>query len=502
MGLHDPKKYGEGQYLPPVQAPTELFASKLLSDDLIDQGLAMYFCNGDRKLLSKIKPKLSEQSMKEFLSMYMGQQKPRGERPYNIILYGASGYTARLAIEYILQHVKNTDFKWALAGRTKSKVEKVKKECFDVFGKDWKGYDPPCFAADLSDPWDVQHLVLSCDVVMNFAGPFLITGGEALVEACLLYRTDYVDVNGEVPYTHALLPYHAYAKASKTLIVPNCAGAGGQADLISAYTASLAEKDGETVRTMKSYITGSTSSVPSGGTLLTRATMTQKMGEVGKIMSNPFALGGDQFLSVRDEDMDKHLSTVVYDRDVKAYRTPFIYAFYETRVVRRSNMLRDQLSGKAYGPEFNYQEFGVTMTQEQAQEAQSSQTSTKAEEEHLKKTGNLKALGDGSGHEERKESWSQYVCVAHTDSGNSMYTARLLGRDGYDETARLSVEMALAIVENRDALPYKGGVLTPSVAGSSLLFDRLRNTGLVLEPYDGGVLDTAKEKYEEYMAKQ
>ena len=55
-------------------------------------------------------------------------------------------------------------------------------------------------------------------VVINVAGPFMLTGGEALVEACIEYDTDYVDVNGEIPYAARLLEWHEPAlKAADVL---------------------------------------------------------------------------------------------------------------------------------------------------------------------------------------------------------------------------------------------------------------------------------------------
>lgn len=47
-----------------------------------------------------------------------------GERPYELIVFGATGYTGKLTAEYIQEHVA-TDLKWAIAGRNRSKLEAV-----------------------------------------------------------------------------------------------------------------------------------------------------------------------------------------------------------------------------------------------------------------------------------------------------------------------------------------------------------------------------------------
>ena len=59
----------------------------------------------------------------------------------------------------------------------------------------------------------------------------MLTGGEALVEACIQCDTDYVDVNGEIPYTARLLEWHEQALSAAVHIVPCAACAGGLPDL-------------------------------------------------------------------------------------------------------------------------------------------------------------------------------------------------------------------------------------------------------------------------------
>lgn len=47
--------------------------------------------------------------------------------PYDLILFGASGYTGKLAAEYIAICVR-TDLKWAIAGRSRPKLENLAYE--------------------------------------------------------------------------------------------------------------------------------------------------------------------------------------------------------------------------------------------------------------------------------------------------------------------------------------------------------------------------------------
>ena len=73
----------------------------------------------------------------------------------------------------------------------------------------------------------MEALVSSCRVVCNIAGPFMLTGGERLVEACIHYDTDYCDVSGEIPWSAKLLEFHDVARDAGVYIVPSTAYAGG-----------------------------------------------------------------------------------------------------------------------------------------------------------------------------------------------------------------------------------------------------------------------------------
>lgn len=49
------------------------------------------------------------------------------EREYELVLFGATGYTGKLCAEHIITHLP-TDLRWAVAGRSASKLSAVLKE--------------------------------------------------------------------------------------------------------------------------------------------------------------------------------------------------------------------------------------------------------------------------------------------------------------------------------------------------------------------------------------
>ena len=48
------------------------------------------------------------------------------EKKFDIIIYGATGFTGKLCAKYLSENA--SDINWAIAGRNKEKLEEVKKE--------------------------------------------------------------------------------------------------------------------------------------------------------------------------------------------------------------------------------------------------------------------------------------------------------------------------------------------------------------------------------------
>ena len=47
------------------------------------------------------------------------------ERPYDIIVWGASGFTGKLVVDYMSERQANSNLRWAVAGRNINKLEQV-----------------------------------------------------------------------------------------------------------------------------------------------------------------------------------------------------------------------------------------------------------------------------------------------------------------------------------------------------------------------------------------
>ncbi|CAE8699415.1 unnamed protein product, partial [Polarella glacialis] len=279
---------------------------------------------------------------------------------YDIVFYGVSGYTGYLMMEYLKRVAlkRNPEpFTFAFAGRTPERVRELRDREFA--GTMWE--DTPILQMSYDDPFSVIDLVKSARVIINVAGPYMLTQGELMIDACVSMGVHYCDISGEVPWTRRLVPLHKYAMENGSFILPSSAAAGGFPDLGTFLMAKKMREDyGEDLRKVVCYCSGGGAMAgSSGGTLKTRAAMAAGGDETRKMMGDPYALGG--FVSDRDrngikycniefgtgqvatkvraEDLDANMSKISEDKKLGLWRGPNVYSYFDTRIVRRSNML-------------------------------------------------------------------------------------------------------------------------------------------------------------------
>lgn len=488
------------------------FLDLLFAPPNIAMKLAERFYDGDIPYaLENFSNDLSDEDLNTFLKEYQAEPRPRADRQYHVVFYGVSGYTGSMIMEYLKRDCQDEDVKIAFAGRTLHKVVATRDKVLG--GTKWANVD--CFAADLSNAFDVERLVTSCRCVVNVAGPFMLTGGERVVEACIHYDTDYCDVSGEVPWTAKLLEFHDAAWEAGVYIVPSAAYAGGMPDVLTyAVVQEVQKRFGETTRKVHGYVEGGGDAMaPSGGTLETRAAMAKGGKKTKDIMMNPFSLGGSIQNGKREEDQDKVLSKVFCDRTINSWVSPHVYSFFETRVVRRSNYLHHRLVGGPnkgiwYGLRFNFTSYLKAENEAQALDSKASKTSVKAEEEKLKKEGKYYAPGDGPPLEELVASGAFNVmhAVAESHDTNRRVNFSIKGHDGYYETARMVTEMGLMLALDSAKLRtgkkhVRGGLLTPGIAGRDVLLKRLIRSGLGFIDWTDKKMPDAKG-YENFNMKQ
>jgi short subunit dehydrogenase-like uncharacterized protein len=103
-----------------------------------------------------------------------------------IVLFGATGYTGRLAAEAMVER----GLKPVLAARSQDKLDALAKEL---------GGELETATADVADPPSVRALVESGDVLVTTVGPFVRWGAPAAA-AATTGGAHYIDSTGEPPF--------------------------------------------------------------------------------------------------------------------------------------------------------------------------------------------------------------------------------------------------------------------------------------------------------------
>ena len=145
-------------------------------------------------------------------------------RKFDIVVMGATGFTGKLVVEYLLDNygVKNEQFSWAIAGRSSKKLQKLKNSLSDKYTSSLM---IPEIIADSLDKNSLDKMASNCGVIISTVGPYL-KYGHLLLQSCAEHGTHYCDLTGEVPFIkESIDQFNQLAKKN------NCRGpaAGGEA---------------------------------------------------------------------------------------------------------------------------------------------------------------------------------------------------------------------------------------------------------------------------------
>jgi short subunit dehydrogenase-like uncharacterized protein len=261
---------------------------------------------------------------------------PLNDRKYDIVLYGASGFTGRQTIQYCKQFAPS-GLRWAIAGRNRSKLDSVNSAGVDVI------------VADAQDEEALNALAEQTRVVASTAGPFSLYGTK-LVEACVRNRTHYCDITGETPWIRGLIDrHHAQAAVDGTRIVPCCGFDSIPSDYgawrVSRHIRHVLHSD--CVRISAYFRIGRGGL--NGGTVASGLHLAES-GQFN-LTREPFLLDPDPASHTAEEcARNADPTSAQHDADLQAWVAPFIMGPVNTRVVRRTQAL--------LGTHYDYQEYG------------------------------------------------------------------------------------------------------------------------------------------------
>src|SRR5690348_1019665 len=142
-----------------------------------------------------------------------------GTRTYDIVLFGATGFTGELTAQY-LARTAPAGTRWALAGRNPAKLAAVRDRLAEL---NPACKDLPLLHADVSDPGSLAEVARSARVVITTVGPY-VEYGEPLVAACAEHGTDYVDLSGEPEFVDNMYVRHDERARETGARIVHCCG--------------------------------------------------------------------------------------------------------------------------------------------------------------------------------------------------------------------------------------------------------------------------------------
>lgn len=376
-------------------------------------------------------------------------------KDFDVIVYGATGFTGRLVAEYLSQAYPGADKpRWAMAGRSQAKLEEVR----DLIGAPG---DTPLVVADASDPASLRAMVERTEVVLTTVGPYQLYGSD-LVAACAEARTAYVDLCGEPAWMRRMIDAHeATAKRTGARIVFSCGFDSIPFDLgVLTLQEHAAERFGRPAPRVKGRVRKMQGTFSGGTAASLKATLAAAAREPSlfKLLADPFAL-------TPGFDGPRQPSGLLpeYDATLGSWVAPFIMAPINTKNVHRTNFLL----GHRWGADFQYDEMMVAGLGDMG----------KAAAEAIAKLNPFKddkgpKPGEGPSKEERDAGHYDLLFAGLMPDGTRIDAVVTGDRDpGYGSTSKMIAEAALCLVRDVDG---DGGVWTPGALMGPELRERLR----------------------------
>ena len=400
------------------------------------------------------------------------------EREYDIIVWGASGFTGRLVVDYMASQPAASNLKWAVAGRNVDKVRAVLGD-----------RDIPVVQADSHDDASIHALAQKARVILTTVGPYA-RYGSSLVAACAEHGTHYCDLTGEVHWMRDMITAHQEtAKTSGARIVHTCGFDSIPSDLGVYFLQKHMLATHGVPATQIKYRPMAFSGGFSGGTIDSMMAMMESAKEdkdIFKRLADPYVLND----TLRGLDGPDRMSAY-FDEDFDAWVGPFVMASVNTRVVRRSAEL---LNGM-YGSEFQYNEATPTGKGAKGFLGATGVGIGSGAFAGMASFGPTRSLlqrflpkpGEGPTEEAINNGYYDIELFGQhpTDSSKNARVRVKGDKDpGYGSTSKMIAESAFALAQ--DDLPVAGGFWTPASAMGDALLQRLpQSAGVTFEVIEG-----------------
>jgi saccharopine dehydrogenase (NAD+, L-glutamate forming) len=386
----------------------------------------------------------------------------REERPFDIVLFGASGFTGQLTAEYLARHAPE-GCRWAIAGRNAGKLDGVRNHLRDL---DERWADLDVLIADVDDPASLRELAEAARLVITTVGPYVLYG-DALVAACADAGTDYLDLTGEPEFVDTTyVRHHARAVETGARLV-HCCGFDSIPHDLGAYFTVLRLPEGVPIK-VEGFLRAH--GTFSGGTLHSAIT--------------GFSRPKQNVQAARERKRIEPRPAGRRARSVpgKLHREPAINAWAAPLPTIDGPVVgRSARANPRYGPDFSYSHYASVKRLATVAGAAGALSATfvAAQIPPLRRRLlDRMDAGDGPSAQRRAKSWFTVTFVG--SGGGRRVVTRVSGGDpGYDETAKMLAEMALCL--SFDDVPDVRGQVTPATAAGDAMIARLRAAGMKFE---------------------
>lgn len=383
-------------------------------------------------------------------------------RDYDVVLFGATGFTGRLTAAHLARRTAGTTVRWAVAGRSRERLEAVVA--------DLPGDGPAIEVVDLTDAEALRSLTARAAVVATTIGPYMRLG-EPVVAACVDTATDYADITGEPGFVAMVRDRYGQAAHEAGIRLVSCCGFDSVPhDLGAQFTAEQLPQDADLQ--VRGYVW--TRARFSGGTAHSalEAVASRRTGGAGRP-----APGAPEVRPVRSLAPRVHRAVA----GLAGYGVPL-------PTVDPAIVLRSARALPGYGRSFAYGHYALLerLPTAIAGVVGAGLFATAAilppTRALLRRV--LPAAGDGPSEAVRSRSRFSVTFVG--EGGGERVVTRVAGGDpGYDETAKMLGEAALSLAQ--DGPGGHAGAVTPAMALGAAYRRRLQDQGMrfeVLGPTD------------------
>jgi short subunit dehydrogenase-like uncharacterized protein len=375
-------------------------------------------------------------------------------RTFDLVLYGATGFTGRLCLQRLAEAASRAPIRFAIAGRDAARLQRLADEI-----QSSTRIKPGILTAAADDAPALARLAAQTRVVLSTAGPF-DQFGDALVAACVEHGSDYCDITGEPRFVARMVAAHHERARDRGVRIVHCCGFDSvPADLGVQFVVEHLPSDAPI--SIAGFI--SSNGTFSGGTWQSALlAMARRSPSAPRVVTEGRTIRGGT---------------------ARFQRVPAINGWSAPLpTIDPLVVLRSARALPRYGPDFRYAHharFG-TLGGLVSTTATVLAVATLAQFGPTRRwLASYRPSGEGPDADARAR--SRFKLLLLGEGGGRSVVGTVAGGDpGYEETSKMLVQSALCLAFDEPA-PRHTGVITPATAMGGLLRDRLIAEGLTFE---------------------